>query len=232
MDLIKLCNLYYKLCTAQKSDALQYLDQGLYAHFSDTPHHFGINPNRHKQLQLTGGPNGIYAYEWKRDMLGGQMKFAVNRVSVVLFYPTNPDKILDIDKYSDADFQQDLVRLRSLVEPLLVETALKRHDKYTGKFDKLKATLSSAFSLPAGKLYYIISKLEDRDLFDPEEDIISYHSPGTYNPEYAKKVFQLLGYTGFTDRHGVIQTSEPYQTVFFDPSELKVIGAFQNPLGK
>jgi len=230
MNIVTLCDIYCKTAN-DVTDPYQYLDSGLYVHFTETPQHFGINPGRHKSISLTGGPNGVYAYEWTKDMLNGKMTVFTHRPFLVLFRPLHPDKILDIATYSEQQLKTDLEKLRSHVEPLLIDTAIKRLDKYLGKFDIFRKTLSNAFGTPGGKLYYVISKLIEHELIDPEAPI-PYDTPGVVSTSYANKIFKLLGYTGFTDRYGVLHTSEPNQTVFFDPSQLQVIGTFNNPLAR
>lgn len=224
MDLIAKIEHYYKLCLASEN-SLDYLDKGFYAHWTNNPSLFGINKNR--DLKLSGGPNGLYAYEWTSEMFnGGHMKFATDRNYVTLFSVSG--KVLDAKSYSEQDFQNDLKSLIPLVEPLLLEKAQNQREKRLLKVDKFKGTLSDVYDLPIGKLYYVLSKLEKKELIDPEAPI-NYAYPGVANINYMSELFQALGYVGFTDIHGLIFGTEPRQTVFFDMNAINVFKTFTSP---
>ncbi len=234
MNLIKKCHIYYLMSQGNSQDLMDYLDTGCYVHFTNNPSVIGVNPRR--DPINSGGPNGIYTYEWNSRLLNsGKLIFAKDRSHAALFAPLDTSTILDVAAYTEQDFERDLQKIRGSLESLMVDEplldkALKARDKFLGKFDSFRRTLSDNYDTPAGKLYYVIGRLISREKIDPEDPINYSDGMRLNDAALVTQILTQLGYTGFTDRYGMIYSSEPEQTVFFSMNSLRTVGVFENQL--
>jgi hypothetical protein len=113
-------------------------------------------------------PPGYYAYPVK-ELGDHTARFAKNYKYIILTRITT-DKILNLGDYSEQDFENDIERLKSLVDPEIVEKCIAGNIQYT--IHNISQKLGNVF-----KQSVLYLKLGYNIVIDPGLGIIHQHEP-------------------------------------------------------
>jgi hypothetical protein len=178
---------------------------GRFVHFSNSP----TLELEIRRAVVTGGPRGLYTYKIEPRT---RYTLALDRPYAHILRGVGRE--LDTGTYTQKDLERDLGKLRRIVDLAPAEKALER------QATKLNSMLDRRYvDVPAGRLYYLIGRQLRKP--DPEDPPQWSNGASVEDPAYTSELFRQLGYDYFTDRFGIIWSSEPDQTVFFHA------GAFQ-----
>ena len=188
-------NDWHKKLDAYKNDPWAFVT------FSSIPK-LGINPTNVYQT-----PTGIYAYPLYEGLESNKINnFATERPYAIVFRPNNPDKILDLGKYTEENYQKDKQILMNLLPDDVLYTESER---------------SALFQSPAGYIWNLVRLLSRREELRLYSKDLPINGPFQWN----QIMYNILGYEGVYDSMGlgIIHKNEPYQAVFFRTNVVQLV---------
>ena len=170
--------------------------------FSNIPK-LGLNPKN-----AFDTPTGIYGYPLFGGVDSGKISnFATERPYAIVFRPVNPDKILDLARYTQEDYNKDVVKLKNYF------TGLPNDDIYHN-------AKSNAYQQdkPSSWMWNTLKALSDTVKMDREQKTSSQF-------QWNQIMHNVLGYEGVYDSagEGIIHHNEPFQAVFFRTNVVELV---------
>jgi hypothetical protein len=186
-------------------------DENIYIHYSDIPK-LGINPQTSFDT-----PAGIYAYPLKEMYEAVKLNaipFAGNRRFVVVFKNTG-GKILDMSKYSQANYATDMAIIKNKLSQELKNTVDSSIVADPIQFiERSKKTAKP--NIPAAWTWNTTRRLAQS---------IEQKTRQKQTVVWTSLLTRTLGYYGAVDKTGTgtIHEAEPTQAVFFSTQHLKLL---------
>ena len=176
---------------------------------------FGINPKSEFNTPL-----GIYGFPLDYVLTRGPkfVPFVSERPYLNVFQSVG--KVLNLQKYTDEDYRDDLGKLQDMYSATLLSLrpAIHFSDIVNG------APLYAKVNTPAGKIWFVTKIIFER-----------LTNTGDATPRNEKKtvhwskIFRQLGYSGVVDNgDGIIHENEPTQAVFFSIQAIRPLEAIYN----
>jgi len=182
-----------------------YREPGFYLTFTDIDK-VGINPNNQYKT-----PIGIYVYPiWKiyDDLRDGNFLFGVDRPHYHVLKPRT-DRILDLESYTAAQFEQDYAHLAELAE--------KRGTSLAASLVKLTESGVYTLDSPGALLWALIQAVvQDRD--ERIGGLMTHRSTVRWN-----RLLRQMGYDLVLDTGSIIHLLQSAQAVFLSSRAFEVV---------
>ena len=188
--------------------------ENVYIQYTDTDK-FGLNPTNNYNT-----PTGIYAYPMSKykERLQKQGYFGVpfaNERSYVNIFTVKSGKILNINKYSSANWDIDMKKLRKYYNDIPKKDIVMTCDGIeeiildSNKYANVKTI--------GGKFWYITMFLTLCIKGENNENL------------WSSILHKVLNYSGIVDYgEGIIHEAEPTQAIFFSKNNLQLIARVKN----
>ena len=194
---------------------MSYVGKGYYVTFTKVPE-LSLNP-----VNEYNTPTGIYGYPLDMNKLS---EFATERPYAIVFRPRKGVRLLDLQNYSEQDFEIDVAKLQAAYPKMPISGYVKEAKTYAK--DKTDS----------GYIWYVTYKLS-RELADRKEakrgettntlPASTYHDRAIVvagSNEWTRVFRDVLGYQGVSDNgSGIIHDNEPFQAVFWDASVVEAV---------
>lgn len=194
---------------------MSYVGKGYYVTFTKVPE-LSLNP-----VNEYNTPTGIYGYPLDMNKLS---EFATERPYAIVFRPRKGVRLLDLQNYSEQDFETDVAKLQAAYPKMPISGYVKEAKTYAK--DKTAS----------GYIWYVTYKLS-KDIADRKEakrgevtntlPASTYHDRAivvTHANEWTRVFRDVLGYQGVNDNgSGIIHDNEPFQAVFWDASVVEAV---------